>query len=57
MKFLSTENYVSTQELENIVGPSGICRWQDTEPFWQERIEKAIAAVTKIDCIVYPNIQ
>ena len=57
MKFLSTENYVSTQELENIVGPSGICRWQDTEPFWQERIEKAIAAGTKIDCTVYPNTQ
>jgi glycolate oxidase FAD binding subunit len=57
MKVFSTEDYVSTQELESIVGPSGICRWQDTEPFWQERIEKAIAPGTKIDCTVYPNTQ
>ncbi|WP_041622350.1 FAD-binding oxidoreductase [Oscillatoria nigro-viridis] len=57
MKSFSTENYVSTQELESIVGTAGICRWQDTEPFWQERVEKAVAPDTKIDCTVYPNTQ
>jgi glycolate oxidase FAD binding subunit len=57
MKNFYPEDYVSTQELESIVGLSGICRWQDTEPFWQERIEKAIAPGTKIDCTVYPNTQ
>jgi glycolate oxidase FAD binding subunit len=57
MKVFSTEDYVSTEELESIVCPSGICRWEDTEPFWQKRIEKAIAAGTKIDCTVYPNTQ
>ncbi|EGK87576.1 FAD linked oxidase domain protein [Microcoleus vaginatus FGP-2] len=57
MKSFSTENYVSTQELESIVGTAGICRWQDTEPCWQERVEKAVAPDTKIDCTVYPNTQ
>ncbi|MEG4498397.1 FAD-binding oxidoreductase [Microcoleus sp. F10-C6] len=57
MKFFSTENYVSTQELESIVGASGICLWQDTEPFWQERIQKAVAADRKVDCTLYPNTQ
>ncbi|MEG4580809.1 FAD-binding oxidoreductase [Microcoleus sp. MON1_C5] len=57
MKSFSTENYVSTQELESIVGTAGICRWQDTNPFWQERVEKAVAPDTKIDCTVYPNSQ
>ena len=57
MKSFSTENYVSTQELESIVGTAGICRWQDTEPCWQERVEKAVAPGTKIDCTVYPNTQ
>src|SRR6476661_547731 len=57
MKSFSTENYVSTQELESIVGTAGICRWQDTEQFWQERVEKAVAPDTKIDCTVYPNTQ
>ncbi|MEG4395368.1 FAD-binding oxidoreductase [Microcoleus sp. BROC3] len=57
MKFFSTENYVSTQELESIVGTSGICLWQDTEPFWQERIQKAVAADRKVDCTLYPNTQ
>src|SRR6476469_6615612 len=52
-----TENYVSIQELESIVGTAGICRWQDTERFWQERVEKAVAPDTKIDCTVYPNTQ
>jgi len=57
MKSFSTENYVSIQELESIVGTAGICRWQDTERFWQERVEKAVAPDTKIDCTVYPNTQ
>ncbi|MEG4861011.1 FAD-binding oxidoreductase [Microcoleus sp. K1-B6] len=57
MKSFSTENYVSIQELESIVGAAGICRWQDTEPSWQERVEKAVAPDTKIDCTVYPNTQ
>ncbi|MEG4347039.1 FAD-binding oxidoreductase [Microcoleus sp. A003_D6] len=57
MKSFSTENYVSTQELESIVGTAGICRWQDTEPFWQERVKKAVVPGTKIDCTVYPNTQ
>ena len=57
MKSFSTENYVSIQELESIVGTAGICRWQDTEPFWQERVQKAVAPDTKIDCTLYPNTQ
>ncbi len=57
MKSFSTENYVSTEELHSIVGPSGICLREDTEPFWQERVEKAVAPGTSIDCTVYPNTQ
>jgi glycolate oxidase FAD binding subunit len=57
MKSFSTENYVSTQELESIVGTAGICLQQYTEVFWQERVEKAVVPGTKIDCTVYPNTQ
>ena len=57
MKSFSTENYVRTQELESIVGTSGICLWQDTEDFWQKRVEKAVAPDTQIACTVYPNSQ
>ena len=57
MKSFSTENYVSTQELESIVGTAGISLRQYTEVFWQERLEKAVAPGTKIDCTVYPNTQ
>ncbi|WP_216670126.1 FAD-binding oxidoreductase [Microcoleus asticus] len=57
MKSFSTENYVSTQELESIVGTAGISLPQYTEVFWQERVEKAVAPGTKIDCTVYPNTQ
>jgi glycolate oxidase FAD binding subunit len=57
MKSFSTENYVSTQELESIVGTAGIGLRQYTEVFWQERVEKAVAPGTKIDCTVYPNTQ
>ncbi|OCR00160.1 glycolate oxidase [Oscillatoriales cyanobacterium USR001] len=45
------------QELENIVGTAGICRWEDTQEFLQKIIAGAIAPGTKIDCIVYPNTQ
>lgn len=57
MKSFSTENYVSTQELESIVGTAGVGLRQYTEVFWQERVEKAVAPGTKIDCTVYPNTQ
>lgn len=57
MKSFSTENYVSTQELESIVGTAGISLRQYTEAFWQERVEKAVVPGTKIDCTVYPNTQ
>lgn len=57
MKSFSTENYVSTQELESIVGTAGLSLRQYTEVCWQERVEKAVAPGTKIDCTVYPNTQ
>ncbi len=57
MKSFSTENYISTQELESIVGTSGICLQQDIEAFWQERVEKAVAPGTSIACTVYPHTQ
>ncbi len=57
MKSFSAENYVSTQELEGIVGSSGICLRQDIEAFWQERVEKAVAPGTSIACTVYPHTQ
>ena len=57
MKSFSTENYVSTQELESIVGTAGISLRQYTEVFWQERVEKAVAPGSKIDCTVYPKTQ
>ncbi|MGB3267039.1 MAG: FAD-binding oxidoreductase, partial [Microcoleus sp.] len=57
MKSFSTENYVTTQELENIVGTAAICLWQDTEAVWQNRVEKAVAPGTSIDCTVYPHTQ
>jgi len=57
MKSFSTETYISTQELESIVGTSGICQQQDTEAFWQERVEKAVAPGTSIACTVYPHTQ
>ncbi len=57
MKSFSTENYISTQELESIVGTSGICLWQEAETVWHERVKKAVAPGTKIACTVYPNTQ
>ncbi len=57
MKYFYTENYVSTQELESIVGSAGICLWQDTEAFWQKRVETAVTPETQIACTVYPNTQ
>ncbi|MEG4997422.1 FAD-binding oxidoreductase [Microcoleus sp. B4-D4] len=57
MKSFSTENYVTTQKLENIVGTAAICLQQDIEAVWQNRVEKAIAPGTSIDCTVYPHTQ
>ncbi len=57
MKSFSTENQVSTQELDTIVGTAGICLWQDTEAFWQQRLETAVSPDTKIDSTVYPHTQ
>ena len=57
MKSSSTENHVRTQELDSIVGTAGICLWQDTEAFWQKRLETAVSPDTKIDSTVYPNTQ
>jgi len=57
MKSISTDSSALAQELESIVGTDGVCCWQDTDTFWQKRIESAIAPGTKIDCIVYPNTQ
>ncbi|MEG3938417.1 MULTISPECIES: FAD-binding oxidoreductase [unclassified Microcoleus] len=57
MKSFSTENYVTTQKLENIVGTAAICLQQDIEAVWQNRVEKATAPGTSIDCTVYPHTQ
>ena len=57
MKSFSTENHPITQELDSIVGTAGICLWQDTEAFWQKRLETAVSPDTKIDSTVYPNTQ
>ncbi|NJL69839.1 MAG: FAD-binding oxidoreductase [Microcoleus sp. SM1_3_4] len=57
MNSFSTADRINTQELESIAGTSRVCRWQDTEPFLHDRIDKAVAPGTKIDCIVYPNTQ
>lgn len=57
MNSFSTANRINTQELKSIAGTSRVCSWQDTEPCWHDRIEKAVAPGTKIDCTVYPNTQ
>ncbi|MEZ2319009.1 MAG: FAD-binding oxidoreductase [Microcoleus sp.] len=57
MKSVYTVNLAQIKELESIVGNAGICQWQDTEAFWQERLEIAVSPDTHIDCIVYPNTQ
>ena len=57
MKSTLTDNWTLAQELESIVGTDAVCPWQDTDTFWQKRIESAIAPGTEIDCIVYPHTQ
>ncbi|MDF0553716.1 FAD-binding oxidoreductase [Kamptonema sp. UHCC 0994] len=57
MKSTVTDNWALAQELESIVGADAVCSWQDTDSFWQKRIESAIAPGTEIDCIVYPPTQ
>lgn len=52
-----TINLAQIKELETIVGNAGICQWQDTEAFWQQRLQIAVSPDTNIDCIVYPNTQ
>lgn len=44
------------QELEQIVGVGGVCRWQDVNPFWQKQIQETVTD-GKIEGIVYPNTQ
>lgn len=44
------------QELEPIVGESGICDWENLKPVWQERIAKATSPEHFPSSIVYPSI-
>ncbi|XZO00025.1 MAG: FAD-binding oxidoreductase [Microcoleus sp.] len=57
MKSVYTVNWAHIQELKSIVGAASVSSWQDTEAFWQERLEIAVSPDTHIDCIVYPNTQ
>lgn len=57
MKSVYTVNLAQIQELESIVDAASVSSWQDTEAFWQERLEIAVSPDTHIDCIVYPNTQ
>lgn len=57
MKSVYTINLAQIQELESIVDAAGVSSWQDTEAFWQERLETAVSPETHIDCIIYPNTQ
>ncbi len=57
MKSVYTINLAQIQELESIVDAAGVSGWQDTEAFWQERLETAVFPGTNIDSIVYPNTQ
>ena len=44
------------QELEPIVGESGICDWENLKPVWQERIARATSPEDFPSSIVYPSI-
>jgi len=44
------------QELEPIVGESGICDWENLKPVWQERIARATSPADFPSSIVYPSI-
>lgn len=43
------------QELESIVGDSGICDWKNLNPSWQERLARVNAAENFPSSIVYPS--
>lgn len=43
------------QELESIVGDSGICDWENLKPIWQERFARVNAAENYPSNIVYPS--
>jgi glycolate oxidase FAD binding subunit len=43
------------QELELIVGNSGICDWENLKPLWQERLAKVNAPDSIPSSIVYPS--
>jgi len=43
------------QELEQIIGNSGVCDWQNLKPIWQERLSKVNAPENFPSRIVYPN--
>lgn len=43
------------QELESIVGDSGICNWENLKPSWQERLARVNAAENFPSSIVYPS--
>ena len=43
------------QELESIVGDSGICDWENLKPSWQERFARVNAAENFLSSIVYPS--
>ncbi|HEY9795747.1 MAG TPA: FAD-binding oxidoreductase, partial [Leptolyngbyaceae cyanobacterium] len=44
------------QELEVIIGDSGICDRENLEPDWQERLARATLPQNIPSCIVYPSI-
>jgi glycolate oxidase FAD binding subunit len=43
------------QELQPIVGDSGICDWENLKPIWQERFARVNAAENFPSSIVYPS--
>lgn len=43
------------QELESIVGDSGICDWENVKPIWQEQLARVNAAENFPSSIVYPS--
>lgn len=43
------------QELEPIVGDSGVCDWEDLKPIWKQRFARVNAAENYPSSIVYPS--
>lgn len=52
---VSQKNSSKAQKLEAIVGKEGICLAEDIEPAQKQRISRAIAPGTDLECIVYPQ--